>query len=111
MTDVQSDRRRFPRVEVSFHVDVWVDGAEARVNGRLVVLGGGGAFLELDDRYPISSSLRLRFALATLGEIGCRAMVRYVIEGKGVAVEFLDMDPGERDRIMVFVEARQPSRS
>ena len=68
MTDTQSDRRRFPRAEVSFHVDVWVDGAGSRVSGRLVVLGGGGAFLELEDRYPISSSLRLRFALATLGD-------------------------------------------
>ena len=86
---------------------MWVDGAGARASGHLVVLGGGGAFLELEERYPISSPLRLRFTLATLGEISCRAIVRYVIDGKGVAVEFLDIEPGDRERIMAFVEKRQ----
>ena len=104
MTNTPSgnQRRTFPRTEVNFPVDV--GGAEAHASGRLVSLGGGGAFLELDDRYPIFSTLRLRFSLATLGEISCQAIVRYTVEGKGAAVEFLDIEPGDQERIMAFVE-------
>ena len=69
-----------------------------------MVLGAGGAFLELDDRYPLSTPLHLRFESDTLGTIGCRAIVRRVIEGKGVTVEFLDIEPGDRERITTFVE-------
>ena len=72
-----------------------------------MVLGAGGAFLELDDRYPMSTLLHLRFELATLGKISCRAIVRRVIEGKGVAVEFLEIEPGDRERITTFVEKHQ----
>ncbi len=77
MTNAPSgnQRRTFPRTEVNCPVDVGVAGAQA--SGRLVSLGGGGAFLELDDRYPVYSTLRLQFALADLGEISCRAIVRY----------------------------------
>ncbi len=111
MTDTPSgSRRRFPRVQVSFDVDVRVEpaGRQARaVGGRLVVLGAGGAFLELDAAYPIGSLMHARFELPTLGEIGCRAIVRDAIEDTGVGVEFLDIDGVEHRRIVAFVTKHQ----
>ncbi|MCH7746646.1 MAG: PilZ domain-containing protein [Acidobacteria bacterium] len=50
MTETPSDRRQFPRVPVSFDVDVEVEpaGRPARTMvGRLADLSAGGAFLEL----------------------------------------------------------------
>ena len=72
MADPTSDRRQYPRAQVSFDIDVWVDGAgrQVRTAGRLVVLSAGGAFLELDEDYPVGRPLRLRFELAALGKVG-----------------------------------------
>ena len=77
---------------VSFDVDVRVEhaGRPARtVGGRLVVLGADGAFLELDEAYPIGALMHVRFELPTLGGISCQAIVRNVNEGTEVGVEFL----------------------
>ncbi len=48
--------------------------------------------------------MRLRFAVAELGEIACLVIVRSSLEGKGVGTEFLDMDPPDQERIKAFVE-------
>ncbi len=106
MTDTPSYRRQFPRTQVGFDVDVRVDGLRKRRRtcGRLVVLSARGALLELDEGYPIGTLLRMGFELATPGEIDCRAIVRRAIAGKGVGVEFLDIEPGDRERIAAFVE-------
>ena len=103
MTDTPSDRRQFPRTEVSFHVDVWADRSGARASGHLVVLGGSGAFLELDDAFPIGSLMHVRFELPNVGDIGCLAIARSAIEGTGVGVEFLDIAGVEQRRIVAFV--------
>ena len=109
MTDTSSDRRRYPRTQVSFDIDVWVDdaGSQTRTSGRLVVLSAGGAFLELDVGYPVGKPLRLRFELATLGRIGCRTIVRRHLEGSGVGVEFLDIDRADRALIAAFVRTHE----
>ena len=109
MTDTASDRRQYPRTQVSFDIDVWVDDAQSqgRTGGRLVVLSAGGAFLELDDGYPVGRHLRLRFELATLSKIGCQAIVRRHLDGRGAGVEFLDIDPTDRTRITAFVKKHQ----
>ena len=109
MTDTPTDQRRYPRTQVSFDIAVWVDGAGSQVQtrGRLVVLSAGGAFLELDDEYPVGKPLRLQFYLATLGKVGCRAILRRYLQGTGVGVEFLDVDPADRAHITAFVEEHQ----
>ncbi len=104
MTDTPSgSRRRFPRVQVSFDIDVWVKHAgQARaVVGRLVMLGAGGAFLGM--------LMHVRFELPTFGEIACQAMVRYRngFEGPGVGVKFLGIKTVERNRIVAFVTKHQ----
>ncbi len=74
------------------------------MDGRLAILGAGGAFLELGENHAIGSLLRLRFTIAELGEIACQAIVRNALEGKGVGVEFLDIEPSDQERIKAFVE-------
>ena len=107
MTDTPaSSRRRFPRVQVSLNVDVRVESAGQKprtIVGRLVVLGAGGAFLELDDVFPLGLFMHVRFELPGVGEISCRAMVRYGYEEIGVGVEFLDIGSADRNHIVAFV--------
>ena len=100
------DQRRYPRAYVDFDADVWVSHGDKTIHiqGRLVVLGEGGAFLELSENYAIGRLLRLRFAIAELGEIACQVIVRSSLEGKGVGTEFLGLDLHDHARIKRFVE-------
>ena len=82
-------------------------GRQVRTAGRLVVLSAGGAFLELDEGYPVGRPLRLRFELAALGKVGCRAILRRYHHGTGVGVEFLEVDPADQARITAFVKKHQ----
>ena len=100
------DRRLHPRARVGFHADVWLDRGDetTHIDGRLAVVGAGGALLELGENYAVGSVLTLRFTIAELGEITCRAIVRRSLEGKGVAVEFLDLEPYDQELIKALVE-------
>ena len=103
-------RRQSPRVRVSFDVDVLVElaGSHARtVGGRVVVLNGGGALLELDEAFPVGSLMHVRFELPTVGTVGCRTIVRHTLGGTGVGVEFLDIEGVEQRRIVAFVTKHQ----
>ncbi len=98
-------------MRVDFDADVWVNHGDKTILtfGRLVVLGAGGAFLELDQSYAIGRVLRVRFIVAELGEIECQVIVRNRLEGKGVGTEFLDMDLHDHARIKNFVEKTMSS--
>ena len=99
-------RRRYPRARVDFDADVWVGHGDKtiQIHGRLVVLGEGGAFLELSENYAIGRLLGLRFAIAELGEIACQVIVRSSLKGTGVGTEFLGLDLHDHARIKTFVE-------
>ena len=51
--------------------------------------------------------MHVRFEFPTLGEIGCRAIVRNAIEDTGVGVEFLDIEGVQHRRIVAFVAKHQ----
>ena len=74
------------------------------IRGVLVVLGAGGAFLELGESYAIGSVLRLQFFIPQLGDIDCQVIVRNGLEEKGVGTEFLEMNPPDQERINHFIE-------
>ena len=102
--------RRHPRTtSVAFLVDVvsYSAGLTTQDEGRLVVLGAGGAFLELSGSYAVGNMLRLGFKLpSTTAEISCTAIVRDRLDAKGVGVEFLHLEPPDRERISTFVQRR-----
>ncbi len=102
-----ADQRRFPRARLSFKTEVWVEtpSGPTHLEGRFIVLGEGGAFLELDESFSTGHLLNLTFTLPQTGDtIGCRVIVRSAVEGTGVGVEFLDISPQERERVSACVQ-------
>ncbi len=102
--------RRSPRARVSGDIPVWIerDGTVRRVMGRLVVLGAGGAYLEIGENYPLGTVLGVAFTPDPLmDEVTGAAVVRNSLDGPGIGVEFLDLDPLDRARIQAFVEQHQ----
>ncbi len=103
-------RRRYPRARVSGDIAVWIEGGATvrRVMGRIVVLGAGGACLEIGENYPVGTALGVAFTPDPLiNEVACVAVVRNSLDGKGIGVEFLDLDPLDQARIQAFVEQHQ----
>ena len=73
--------------------------------GRFVILGAGGACLELDEPFSVGSLLKLSFTLPKTGDtIDCRAIVRDEISRTSVGVEFLDISPQDRERVSACVQ-------
>ena len=102
-----TENRRFPRARLSFETELWVETptGPTHLEGRFVLLGAGGACLELDESFSVGRLLNLTFTLPQTGDtIGCRAIVRSAVEGKGVGVEFLDISPQERERVSACVQ-------
>jgi len=98
--------RRYPRAPVSVETQVQVSkgGTSMSMQGRVVVLGAGGAFLELRDDFPVGTLLGVQFTLpSAAAPVACPAIVRSRHEGQGVGVEFLDLSLQDRERIALFV--------
>ena len=69
------------------------------------VVGGGGAYLEIDERCPIGTVVLLRFKLRGSNEdVVCHGAVCNAAEGEGAGLEFLDIRSTDRDRLVEFVE-------
>ena len=102
-----ANQRRFPRARLSFDGDLWVEGSSGPTHsaGRFVVLGAGGACLELDEPFSTGNLFDLWFTLPeTRDTVSSHAIVRSVVAGKGVGVEFLDISPQERQRVSACVQ-------
>ena len=98
-----------PRRRIQVDADVRIDDAAAHrgIGGHLLNLSVRGAFVGLDDGYPVGTGLRLQFKLPTLGEISCRVIVRHNRDGKGIGVEFLDLEGTEQARRSALVAEHQ----
>ncbi len=100
--------RRYPRAEVNIVVDVSLLYGPRPIKGQAIirVLGGGGAYLEIDETCPVGELVLLRFTLPGETEaIACQGVVCNVDDGQGAGLEFLGIRPEDRERLVDFVES------
>lgn len=76
--------------------------AGQRLVSRAETVGMGGLFLHTPDPLPMGSLLELLFDLKT-GEVRARAIVRNSHPGKGMGVQFVQMQPADRARLNQFL--------
>ena len=107
MTQTYPYTRRFRRTDASIVVDVSLAHGPQQTKRQAVikVLGGGGAYLEIDESCPIGTVVLLRFKLPDDDkDVVCHGTVCNTVDGKGVGLEFLDIRSNDRDRLVEFVE-------
>jgi hypothetical protein len=93
------DQRRYPRVKPPKSVVVaWQAGTQRGVS-YVESLGVGGLFLRTKVVVPLRSLVSVLLDLP-VGQVRCRAIVRRVNAGHGVALEFVAMDPTDRARLL-----------
>jgi c-di-GMP-binding flagellar brake protein YcgR len=107
--------RKYPRVPVDLPATYTND---TRIGDtRILSLGGGGLFLENPEPIPLGAKLSIGFRPAKhFPHLAVKVEVRSVIAGKGMGVEFIDIDPEYRQKLMKFIlrrigEARQFPRA
>lgn len=66
-------------------------------------LSVGGMFIRTKEPLPEGSELRLRFYLNGGPIVIATAQIRYVIQGMGIGVQFLDLSPADRSRVDAYV--------
>jgi c-di-GMP-binding flagellar brake protein YcgR len=97
--------RKFPRVEAAFPVDYEVN--ETSGKAEAASLGGGGLFVGILHSLSPGTEMKLRFRAAKhLPLIEARAQVRYQVSSRGVGLEFTEIEPSDRDRLLRLIHHR-----
>jgi Tfp pilus assembly protein PilZ len=101
------------RSSVPIHLMVWTRIGDVTGHGVISSLAPRGAFIEMDDPFPVGTAFQLEFALSDW-PVSIRARVVYLVSNdagalgrpRGVGVVFLDRDRETGDRIFEEVEKR-----
>ena len=95
-------QRRYPRHKAPKGMCVGWKSSARRGVSRAEVLGMGGLFLQAPDPLPLGTVIELLFDLKA-GEVRARAIVRDSTPGKGMGVQFVQMQPADRARLNQFL--------
>jgi PilZ domain-containing protein len=95
-------QRKYPRHKAPKGMSVGWKSAGQRGVARAEVVGLGGLFLATPNPLPLGTVFELLFDLKT-GEVRARAVVRDSVPGKGMGVQFLQMQPADRARLNQFL--------
>jgi c-di-GMP-binding flagellar brake protein YcgR len=101
--------RKYPRIRVSFPVEIVSEGKTIR--GHASTLGGGGLFLQQPLLFSPGTEIQLRFRPARhLETIETQARSLYMLEGRGTGVEFTKLDPNDHQRLLRLIHQRTKDR-
>lgn len=92
------EKRRSPRLEPSKGVWVAWQGAGQRFVARVFDLNMGGVFIPTSELPPVGTVVKLIFELPD-GDVQAPAVVRHIVVGRGMGVEFEAMDNDDLARI------------
>jgi hypothetical protein len=95
---VTRDRRRSTRIELSKGVWVAWQGGGQRFVSRVFELSMGGVFIPTADQPPVGTVVKLIFEVPG-GDVHAPAVVRHIVVGLGMGVEFAAMNDDDLARI------------
>ena len=87
--------RRYPRVSLPKGMPVSWYGGDLQLFSRVKTLGMGGMFISATEPPPVGTKLRLAFDVPG-GSVRADAVVRDIIAGEGLGVEFTRMGVGDK---------------
>ncbi len=101
--------RKYPRVSASFRVECTV--SDQKFHGQASVLGGGGLFLATEQTLAPGTEVLLRFRPAKhMPQIQARAKACYFLPQQGVALEFSEISPEHRLRVLRLIHHKMGDR-
>src|SRR6516164_215909 len=94
-TEPPAGTRRYPRVSLPKGMPVTWYGGDLQLLSPVKTLGIGGLFISAPNPPPVGPKLRLAFEVPG-GSVWAEAVVRDLIPGEGLGVEFTRMDLGDK---------------
>ncbi len=115
MTEKDSERRKHVRILVRVLVDF--ESPDTYLYDYSSNLSEGGIFIETDTPSPVGTELTLRFTLPGLDRVfEAKSVIRWLNQagengnhpvpslGPGMGIEFLEMEPADKDLIKSFIQ-------
>lgn len=90
--------RRHPRITLPQGMNVSWHGADLQLFSRVKTLSMGGLFISSPNPPPVGTNIRVAFEVPG-GSVRADAIVRNVVPGEGLGVEFTSM--GLRDKLLL----------
>jgi PilZ domain len=87
--------RRYPRISLPKGMCVSWHGDDLQLFSRVKTLGMGGLFISTPNPPPLGTKLRLAFVVPG-GNVRTEAIVRHIVPGEGIGVEFIRMHLKEK---------------
>jgi hypothetical protein len=100
--DTSLEKRRNLRHKAPKGMFVACKTGQHQTVSRAQTVGMGGLFLHMLNPLPLGTIIEILFDLKA-GEVLARAAVRYSSPGKGMGVQFVEMQPGDRARLNQFL--------
>jgi Flp pilus assembly protein TadD len=94
--------RKYPRHKAPKGTFVAWKAGEHQAVSRAETVAMGGLFLHTDNPRPQGTTMEVLVDLKA-GEVRARATVRYSVPGKGMGVQFVQMQPTDRARLTQFL--------
>ena len=91
-------KRQYPRISLPKGMFVAWHGGDLQLFSRVRTIGMGGLFISTPNPPPVSTKLMLAFEVPG-GNVRAEGIVRNVVLGEGMGVEFTRMDL--KDRVLL----------
>lgn len=97
--------RKYPRLKTAFNVECQLESRTFRAKAS--TLGGGGLFLSTEQNLGQGSELLVHFRPTRhLPEIEARVKVSYTVPGEGVGLEFIGINPDQREVLLRLIHRK-----
>ena len=104
-------QRKYPRHKAPKGMCVGWRSHGRSILSRAEVVGLGGLFMHTQNPLPPGTVIELVFDLKTGVEVRARASVRDSVPGKGMGVQFVQMQPTDRARLNQFLSQHASAES
>jgi hypothetical protein len=91
-------KRQYPRISLPKGMFVVWHGGDLQLFSRVRTISMGGLFISVPNPPPVGTKLRLAFEVPD-GNVRAEGIVRNVVPGQGMGVEFTRMDL--KDKILL----------
>jgi len=108
----QLERRRFERAPITAQVEYELTNASSgpgRVRRNMANISAGGLFINTEEPIRAGTRMVVRFELPNKHRVIAVSRVCYARKGRGLGVEFLNLDEEDRDEIQAFIGALKAS--
>jgi uncharacterized protein (TIGR02266 family) len=110
-SSMQLERRRFERAPMTAQVEYELTNASSgpgRVRKNVANISTGGIFINTEEPLRAGTRMVVRFELPNKHRVIAVSRVCYAKRGRGLGVEFLNLDDDDREEIQAVISTLKP---